>query len=63
MSVSIGGVSNINSGLLDLRNVKRYMNHLGFMAFKASCDIYNPNYIAEYDYDVREECIYGKGVK
>ena len=46
----------------DLHELKKFLNHLGFISFKASYDIYEDWSFAEYDADIREECIWGRDI-
>ena len=46
----------------ELGEIKKFLRHLGFISFKASSDIYDEQAYAEYDADIREECIWGKDI-
>ena len=46
----------------DLQEIRKFLRHLGFVSFKASSDLYEDWSFAEYDADVREECIWGKDI-
>ena len=46
----------------DLQDMRKFLRHLGFISFKASSDLYEDWSFAEYDADVREECIWGKDI-
>ena len=45
-----------------LEEMRKFLRHLAYLSFKASSDIYDKEVFAEYDADVREDCIYGDDI-
>ena len=45
-----------------LGQIKKFLKHLGFLSFKASSELYKEAMFAEYDADLREECIWEKDI-
>ena len=46
----------------ELGEIKKFLKHLGYVSFKASSELYDTHVFAEYDADLREECVYGSDI-
>ena len=45
-----------------LPELRKFLRHLAYISFKASSDLYDKEMFAEYDADVREECVWGEDI-